>query len=297
MPRANVLYDPNWEAVHDHHAAERQRLSKLLFGARCDRLSGAAAVEARAAFDLHHMACLRTFEAQYETVQEYAQWRFSLWTADGPRPAVDYEALRSVEEVRNLCMRLETEADEVEHADRVSLPVGQPLTLQAFEGEGVVRCWHHFTPDELRSCGETSIAGTRTLMTPHWLAGVWHVCFMQDETYPGKSVINAIETLATLVYHEARAEAEAWRSQRRGWGGRLGRLVSARLWRWTVRPSSFQFYTHLPPKRPSSEDFDRVELRGSRPDGSRPRAGGAIARSRKRSPQHGARSPTFGRRG
>jgi len=111
MPRANVLYDPNWEAVHDHHAAERQRLSKLLFGARCDRLSGAAAVEARAAFDLHHMACLRTFEAQYETVQEYAQWRFSLWTADGPRPAVDYEALRSVEEVRNLCMRLETEAD------------------------------------------------------------------------------------------------------------------------------------------------------------------------------------------
>ena len=261
MPTMNVLYDPNWEAVHDHHAAERERLGKLLFGDKCDCLTGAAAAEAQAEFDRHHLECLLTFKTQHETVQEYARWLFSIWTAGGPRPEVDYEALRSVEEARDLYNRLVTEAEEAKHAERASLPVGQPPALRAFEGEGMVRCWRHFTPGELRSCGAASLAGTRTLMTSHRLAGVWHVCFMQDGTYPGKSVINAVEILAMLVYREARAEAAACRALRPGWVGWLGRLVPDWMQPGAVRPSSFRFYTHLPPVRPLREEFDRVELR------------------------------------
>jgi hypothetical protein len=84
---------------------------------------------------------------------------------------------------------------------------------------------------------------------------------MHDSGSPGMSVTNAIELLASAVYREACAIAEAEAPRARGlraWSGR-GRLSgqpSARLDPWR-----FHFYQHVPPGQSSREEFDRVALR------------------------------------
>ena len=69
MPTINELHDPESDSVHDHHAAERQRLGAILFGPEPCELTGTAHEEAYAAWNAHHLACLKTFETQHATVQ------------------------------------------------------------------------------------------------------------------------------------------------------------------------------------------------------------------------------------
>ena len=208
MPTINDLYDSDSEAVHDHHAAERQRLRAVLFGPEPCVLTGEAHAEARAAYDRHHLACLATFETRHATVQGYAAWRFSMST-EVDLPAVDYEALGSVAEVNLLASRLEDEACEARHAAASSLPVAQPAGLAAFSDAGrALRYWRHFTARDLSPQGYASGRGCRSLVTVDRVDGVWHVCFMQDWRHVGVSVTNAIEELASAVYREALALAE-----------------------------------------------------------------------------------------
>lgn len=261
MPTINELHDPDADAVHDHHAAERQRLRAVLFGPERCVLTGEAYAEARAAFDRHHLACLATFETRHATVQGYAAWRFSVWV-EGDVEAVDYEALGSVAEVNVLASRLEAEAREARHAAVASLPVAQPAGLAAFSDAGrALRYWRHFTARDLSPEGHASGGGCRSLVTVDRVGGVWHVCFMQDWSHVGVSVTNAIEDLASVVYREALALAEARQAAEvPGWRRGLGRVVPAGLRRPALSPGSFRFYEHLPPHAPGEEDFDLVEL-------------------------------------
>lgn len=256
MSVRNELYDPDSDAIHDRHSAERERLSRLLYGDSRRVLPEEQRAAAKAAFDHHHLACLRTFVTCHETVQGYARWLFGMGTWPGGRaPEVDWEELRSVEEARTLYVRLMEKLGQAEHAKVASLPVAQPAGLEAFEGPGVGCGWQRYTGKELRSAGGSAQPPIWTLITMHRRAGVWHVCFMQEWPCRGVSVINGITELATLVYREMLAEAG--RAPKQGLHGMW--LPTPRS--LAVHPSQLRFYTHLPAWSSMPEEFDLVAMR------------------------------------
>ena len=257
MPTRNELYDPEADAVHDRHAAERDRLSKLLHGPGPGRVRGRARSRLQAAFDAHHLACLRTFKTRHATVQDYARWRFHYWTGGGKAPVVDFEALGSVEETDQLYGRLEAEART---ASLSGLPIGQPPGMTAFNG-GDLQFWRHFRRDELLTGSYDGPKGARALVTVSGRDGVWHICFMQDWTHVGVDVSEVFQDLANSVYQQALLQAEVERAARCGVRGWLGRLVPRGLRGAALRPGSFRFYEHQPPRWRAAEEFSLVRMR------------------------------------
>ncbi len=257
MPTRNELYDPDADAVHDRHAAERERLGELLHGRGPRRVTGWARSRLLAAFDAHHLACLRTFKTRHATVQEYARWRFQPWTGGGEAPVVDIEALGSVEETDRLYDRLDAEART---AKLSGLPVGQPPGMAAFSG-GDLQFWRHFRRDELLTGNCDRLKGARALVTVSGRDGVWHVCFMQDWTHVGVGVPEVFEDLANSVYQQALLQAGLRRAARGGVRGWLGRLVPHGLRGAALRPGSFRFYEHQPPRWLAAEEFSLVRMR------------------------------------
>ncbi len=257
MPTRNELHDPDADAVHDRHAAERERLGELLHGAGPRRIRGWARSRLQTAFDVHHLACLRTLKTRHATVQEYARWRFHFWTGGGDAPVVDFEALGSVEETDRLYCRLEAEART---ATLSGLPVGQPPGMAAFSG-GDLQFWRHFKREELLTGSYHALKGARALVTVSIREGVWHVCFMQDWTYVGVDVAEVFQDLANSVYRDALMQAELRRAMRGGVRGRLGRLLPCGWRVAALRPGSFQFYEHQPPRWRVGEEFSLVRMR------------------------------------
>jgi hypothetical protein len=90
MSYANPHYDPDWKALHERHAGERQRAQEEL-----NRLAESGAMmsdaykTAQAAFRRHNAACLATVKMRHATVQEFAEWLFGSfpWTARTGRAA------------------------------------------------------------------------------------------------------------------------------------------------------------------------------------------------------------------
>ncbi len=256
MPTRNELYDPEADAVHDRHALERERLSKLLHGPGPRGVTGRARSKMQAAFDAHHLACLWTFKTRHATVQDYARWRFHFWTGGGEAPVVDFEALGSVEETDRLYCRLEAEART---ATLSGLPVGQPPGMVAFTG-GDLQLWRHFRREELLTSSCDALKGARALVTISDRAGVWHICFMQDWTHGGVGVSEVFEDLANSVYRSALIKAGMQRAARGGVRGRLGRLVPHGLRDVALRPGAFRFYEHQPPRWRAAEEFNLVRM-------------------------------------
>jgi len=106
MVHTNPYYDPEWEKLHDRHAAECASLEK-----ERDRLvvPGAMTFDAykqmSADFDRHHKACLDSFNILYATVQGYVEWLFrnfdvSIGDHGGgiPIPLVDFAQLHTIKE-------------------------------------------------------------------------------------------------------------------------------------------------------------------------------------------------------
>jgi hypothetical protein len=257
MPTRNELHDPDADAVHDRHAAERERLGELLHGPGPRRVTGRARSKLQAAFDVHHLACLRTFKTRHATVQDYARWRFHFWTGGGEAPLVDFEALGSVEETDRLYCRLEAEART---ATLSGLPVGQPPGMVAFSG-GDFQFWRHFKREELLTGSYDAPKGARALVTVSDRDGVWHVCLMQDWTHVGVPVSEVFEDLANSVYQHALVQAGLQRATRGGVRGWLGRLVPHRWRVAALRPGSFRFYEHQPPRWRAAEEFSLVRMR------------------------------------
>jgi len=257
MPTMNDLYDPEADAVHDRHAAERERLAELLYGPGPRRVTGRARSKLQTAFDAHHLACLRTFKTRHATVQDYARWRFHFWTGGGEAPMVDFEALGSVEETDQLYCRLEAEART---ASLSGLPIGQPPGMTAFSG-GDLQFWRHFRRDELLTGSYDGPKGARALVTVSGRDGVWHVCLMQDWTHVGVGVPEVFEDLVNSVYRQALLQAGLRRAARSGVRGWLGRLVPHGLRGAALRPGSFRFYEHQPPRWRATEEFSLVRMR------------------------------------
>jgi hypothetical protein len=239
MSYANPHYDPDWKALHERHAAERQRAQEEL-----NRLAESGAMmsdaynTAQAAFRRHNAACLATNNMQHATVQEFAEWLFGSFRVDIndreggiPVPQVDFATLRTTEEVYAAWTRIHSVVSDAAWERRHRLPVGQPEGLAAFSdtaAPGLTRSWRQFSPQELYPGGYARASGVRTLMTVDAREDGWHVCFMHDAGSPGMSVTNAIELLASAVYRVACAIAEAETPRGRGFargsvaGGRRG---------------------------------------------------------------------------
>jgi len=270
MTHSNPRYDPNWERFHDEHAAERERLAQernRLIAA--GDMSSDAFRHVVAEYDRHHKACLAAFKMQHPTVQGYAAWLFRSFDvsmedhgAGIPVPQVDFEALRTTEEVDQAWSRVHRAVSDSAHDKLNSLPAGQPAGLSAFADASAPRLsryWREFMPRELYPQGYAGTSGVRTLMTVDEQPDGWHVCFMHDWKQVGTSVTNAIEALANAVYREACALA----------GQPLQPATGLRAWllRWRtagrpqIDPARFHFYLHIPPRGLGvRESFSRVEL-------------------------------------
>ena len=261
MPTRNVLYDPNAIVKHCRHAAERDRLGEQLSSGKSSGTGRRLRSRTKAAYDAHHRASLETFRTRFATVQEYARWRFRQWAGGGEAPLVDFEALGSVEEVDWLYLRLQAEVSMFRMS---SLPVGQPPGMTAFSG-GEVQFWRHFERAELVTGSPDALRGARALVTVSCRGGTWHVCLMQDWTYVGVSVSEVFQDLANSFYRhalvQAGVQADLRRAVRGGVRGWLGRLVP-RWWRGAaLRPGSFRFYEHRPPRWLACEEFGEVRMR------------------------------------
>ncbi len=108
-----------------------------------------------AAYDRHHKACLAAFKMQHKmqhpTVQGYAAWLFRSFDvsmedhgAGIPVPQVDFDALRTIEEVDQAWSRVSCAVSDSAHEKQNSLPAGQPAGLSAFAdatAPGLSRYW------------------------------------------------------------------------------------------------------------------------------------------------------------
>lgn len=254
VARPNPRFDPEWEGLRGHHAAERDRaLAETTRLVEAGDFSSDAYKEAKARFDRHKAAWERTFHSQFPTVQGYATWLFAAFDptrsplgGDTPVPAVDIEGFRTVEEADAEWSRVRklVEAAGMEAAGRMA--VGQPPGLRAFaDGSRVHSYWREFSGRDLYPRGYVEDWFlVRTLVTVDELEDGWHVCFMQDAGHPSPSVTNTIERLAAAVLREARSIAEHQRPT--GLLASLRRLWPAKPGLAEPSPDRFHFYEHVP---------------------------------------------------
>jgi hypothetical protein len=272
MSYANPHYDPDWKTLHDRHDAERKRAQEAMQRlAENGAMLSDAYESAKAEFDRNHAACQATFKMRHATVQEYAEWVFGSFRVDSedreggiPVPQVDFAMLRTVEDVDTAWSRIHTVVSDAAWERRHRLPVGQPAGLAAFSdtaAPGLTRSWRQFSERKLYPGGYAPGNGVPTLMTVDEREDGWHVCFMHDSGSPGMSVTNAIELLASAVYREACAIAEAETPQANGLRAWFGRGRVSRQPSALLDPRRFHFYQHTPPGQSSREEFDRVALR------------------------------------
>lgn len=255
MPTPNKLFDPEADAVHDRHAAERERLGRLLFDMKPCPVSGDAYNKLRAVWHEHHLECLETFKTRLATVEEYAAWRFT-YRPQGSELPPDLDRLVSVADVDRLYSLLY----QPEYWAAASLPAGQPLGMGAFDSPEP-QFWRHFRPEEMCFGHYGDGSGARVLVTVSRRDGLWHVCFMQDWLHGGVEVALAFEDLATSFYQHALVQADLHRATRGGLRGWLGRVLPPRWRGRALRPSSYRFYEHLPPQWMTRERFSLVTMR------------------------------------
>lgn len=268
----NPHYDPKWDTARRFHHAEAERLrAEIEHLAAGGAETYAAYKEAEAEMKRHHHAAMATYKRQHKTVQEYAAWVFQSFPVTMGQydvsvfvPEVDFETLRTIEEVDAAWSRVRRIAEEAANDQRNGLPIGQPEGLLAFAdvtAANLTRNWREFTPRDLYPAGYAGWAGVQTLMTTDEQADGWHVCFMHRWGSPGVSVTNAIERLATAVYREACAFAAQQSAGRAGPGAWIGRLLGRKP--VLLDPGRFHFYEHTPPAPGGGlrEDFARVVLR------------------------------------
>jgi hypothetical protein len=140
MPYQNPYYDPDWRTASEFHFAEAKRwqgrMNHLAAGAA---LTHEAYKEAKAEMKRRRQAGVATYMRQHKTVQEYAAWVFQSFPVTMGQddvsvlvPEVDFEALRTIEEVDAAWSRVDRIAQEAANDQRNSLPIGQPAGLLAF---------------------------------------------------------------------------------------------------------------------------------------------------------------------
>jgi hypothetical protein len=273
MSYLNPYYNPAWREMQDKHFAAAKRaeseMERLAAGG-AETYDAYKAMEAE--FKRHHQAGMSTYKMQHKTVQEYAAWVFGSFNVSMndhgggiPVPQVDFERLRTIEEVDAEWSRIHGAITDSANERRDSLPAGKPEGIEAFSdvtSPGLTRSWRQFTPRELYPVGYPSELGVRTLMSVDEREDGWHVCFMHDWRVGGGSVTNSIERLATAVYREAHAIGASQAPPIKGVLAFFERWQEGRKRAAMLDPGRFHFYEHTPPAPSGSlkESFAKVGL-------------------------------------
>lgn len=235
MPVPNPLYNPEWEAIHNHHAAERDRLMKEIDSLEYDTPERESATEQ---FRHHHDACQDSLIMQHPTVQDYAAWTFENLGLphDVPVSLPDFEDFKTLDEVRETARRISDTAHEERINKLQQLPCGRPNGQDIFENKGdntLFSFWRNFDRRELDPKIHHDRNDVHTLVSVDTREDEIHVCFMQD--YHDHSDVRAsLPALATAIYNEARANNSSGSE---------------------IRPERFKFYAHLPPNGLYQKEF------------------------------------------
>lgn len=264
MPVPNPDYKPDWEQIHDHHAAERERLwSEMmslqkqdndLWDADDQKHDSPARLEIERQKEIldrerktHHEQCLRCLDTyQHKTVQDCAEWLFNggfkpdnFVTTQTDIHQIDFEKFQTLKEVKEEWARVHDEKKQQDAENRYSLPIGKPDGKDIFTKTGnneVQSQWVTFEAEELgRRRNPHLINHTHTLVTIDQREdGEWHICFMHDPDMVrgGISPTNNIEDLASAMFRRAQlmdSAAEHKRSAMPKLPAAVGSFVSGTL--------------------------------------------------------------------
>lgn len=265
MGKANPDFDPGWAETYRACAAVSARWTQVC--AQIAALEGfgsprhlAALAQERAAKAQAEAAAL----GQYETVADYARWRFGgLPAAQGQAGVVpNFEEFASIAAVDAAYLAATRYAAENPFVDEVSLPVRQPAGLLAFAAAGaVVSSARRFEPGALSPYPTaTGDAALDCVVSFQALDETFHFCiahrwgelspqsrdqFRHVATLLARQAIEFSLPGAGVIFQQGRHAALEFRE--------MIRQVNAMALR-------FCFYRHLLPGRGLREQFCRVEM-------------------------------------
>ena len=250
----NPYYDPDWAVEYQALAAQCEGWERVCgqiavedgFGAPRHLTALAQLAQAKA-------AAAQALRGQYQTVADYAAWRFGTLPPARGGVAVlpDFADFPSVEAVDAAYRRACENAGENPLIDEMSLPVRQPAGLAAFaQAREVLSSWRRFAPAELsRYPTATGTEALDCLVSFHQLGEEFHICiahrwgglsprsrdqFRNVATLLARQTIEVLLPGAGMLFTDGRHAAPEHRE--------LIRAVNA-----TAR--RFQFYRHLLPRR------------------------------------------------
>ena len=261
----NPYYDPDWAVEYQALAAQCEGWERVCgqiavedgFGAPRHLTALAQLAQAKA-------AAAQALRGQYQTVADYAAWRFGTLPPARGGVAVlpDFADFPSGEAVDAAYRRACENAGENPLIDEMSLPVRQPAGLAAFaQAREVLSSWRRFAPAELsRYPTATGTEALDCLVSFHQLGEEFHICiahrwgglsprsrdqFRNVATLLARQTIEVLLPGAGMLFTDGRHAAPEHRE--------LIRAVNA-----TAR--RFQFYRHLLPRRDLKEQFCRVAM-------------------------------------
>lgn len=248
MPR-NPFYAPHWQVRLD--AAERDlAAARRAESAAAASFGGPAHRAALAWLDAALTARRDARRMRFETVADYAAWRFSSLTApkDGfgvARDMTDFASIQEVDAAYEYALRDEREGTLEQ---RFRLDTAQPVSLAAFaDAASVVSSWRRF--------------GEIDCMVSFCLAeNLFHICLAHAWgalALQSNEIFRAIATRLTQesLLLQAPDAAPVFRDD----GYRLAKHRDL-IREVNARAAKFRFYRHLLPERGLREEFCRVDM-------------------------------------
>jgi hypothetical protein len=276
MSTLNPRYNLEWESIHDHHSAERNRLQEAK---KAVEYGTPEYIELHKQWEEHHHACMDCFKMRHPTIAGYAEWVFSNFdpSEDGiPVQDVDFESFKTLEQVDQTWAKIHKDSEESYYQKRNALPVGQPDGLDIFDTPETFVYRRYFSEDDLyggptamnnfiRAQGHNIDGGIHTLIAVDQRADKFNICILQNDRHVGQSVMNGIERLASVVYKEALAQAESLKTASDSGLRKVFDAIRKTISGPALRPENFNFYIHIPPSgTPGSlgkEIFSRANMK------------------------------------
>ncbi|MBI1302067.1 MAG: hypothetical protein GC137_10520 [Alphaproteobacteria bacterium] len=244
MPVQNPDYNPDWEALHDHHAAERDRIAEkiaanrkkegelFLAGHRYDTPEMNALHEDYVRLseeqDQHSKVCQRCLDTyQHKTIQDGAAYLFRNFDTNvlgsGVKVGhqIDFEKFTTMDEVFRAWSEANDATKQITSETTHAMPSGRPDGLDIFEDIGTNKIYgarQLFGHHELDSLPHKHGAGEGcdVLVTIDQRDGEYHICFTQSNEMwreGGLAVQREIERLATAAFNRFRLQEAMQKAQ------------------------------------------------------------------------------------
>lgn len=254
MPTPNPIYDPNWQAIHDRHDAERSRLREEMNILRQsdNNHDHEQAEKLQEQWHVAHEACLDSFRMQFPTMEEHAEWVFREFNPErdaGEFEQIDFATLTSFDAINEAWTTANKRATDNKTLARNSIKVGQPDGMVAFSGCDGSKPFSYireFTGADLSLdlCGRNAV---RAVVTVDCLGDQTHVCIGQHRDDRRHFDVEIL-AMAQCLFREAEGLAQEKRKQDAP-GGIADTLSRAfgRQPKPLLNPDNFTFYHHRAP--------------------------------------------------